>query len=390
MPRSPRGPAIPGPIHVPKPANDNIPKPANDNMRQRRSGLRSAKYSLRLSRYGFVGVGISLLTYYQALQRAKDQPDMGPFMDLQSGRWQIFCPIIGSLQYGYTQGTVCGGGFHDPVPGPGLFISPTDTWFHADGRYHWSPYYADPVPFFPDAIKQSAHWRRIEVAPKPAIAPGHRWYPDFEHDPFLDIPWLPRIDPEVEPPLRVRPRPDPVPRRLKPRQRPSRRSVPGHRPEFGPRTTTQPRPRTGTKLEPGRRNVPTSRPHDRRPPRKKEKEKKLIATNRVIQKLVNPVTEANDFVNSLFRALPRWVQNKCIGQHGVTIQARASCIYRNIDRMNVDKAVKNVILNEIEDRFFGALGKAQGKAKRNIFNQFGLQSVGTLAPKAPRKKRKKD
>lgn len=145
---------------------------------------------------------------------------------------------------------------------------------------------------------------------------------------------------------------------------------------------------------PGRIAVSPPTPHIRKPPGKHTKEKKLIiaAKNGATMIIYNGVTETRDFIKALWEGLPLkhrrlppgyilrgGEKNRKFGDHGrlkkptPTPQDMAWDIYKGLDHMDWDKALDNVVINELLDRFYGKLGRASAKASRSARFSHGIQ-----------------
>lgn len=95
------------------------------------------------------------------------------------------------------------------------------------------------------------------------------------------------------------------------------------------------------------------------------KERKINTKTYLLMRVVNAVTEGVDLVESAWDALPRSAQTRVKGKK-TTAWQKMQDVYRNIDKIDGRKFVKNVILNEIEDRFFGKIGRINAKLARRL------------------------
>lgn len=109
------------------------------------------------------------------------------------------------------------------------------------------------------------------------------------------------------------------------------------------------------------------------PPPKYTKERKFIFTphaNSVVGLLANGLGETADFVNAVYKALPRDVRPyKRIGA-----LEKASLVYKHFDRLDVQQALLNVVYNQIEDAIYGRIGRAVGRSHRRFFESTGYNS----------------
>lgn len=99
----------------------------------------------------------------------------------------------------------------------------------------------------------------------------------------------------------------------------------------------------------------------RRPPPPGTREKKVRATTAAalgaLQSVAHGVTEAIDMVDAVHSALPKSRQAKAqmVGGkwYNASPQAKLEAIYGNWDHVDMNKAVKNLIVNEVTDRLIG-------------------------------------
>jgi len=133
-------------------------------------------------------------------------------------------------------------------------------------------------------------------------------------------------------------------------------------------------------------------PHAQRPPRKDEAEQKKRVSYTAFVKfgraLANGISEADDFLDALFQSMPRWAQfNQGVKPGHPTFNqftGKATAVYRYIrsgkaDGNFVQKAVYNVIDNEVKDRIAGRIGrKGREIVRKNPYwtSPVGLQAGG--------------
>lgn len=226
-------------------------------------------------------------------------------------------------------------------------------------------------------------WKREMDTPPVTIIPT--FYPEVEPQPEKQPTYVPAPSPfpyflpDGLPILQ--PAPDPVrfPYRVIP-YIPRTNPWPQGRVNLEPSTDTWVDPRTPGSTDPGAepgvetdggQMVPTG-PHQNLPPGRTEKERKRSYSpgqemlKRLADGLGGTMAEGADYVDAVYDALDK----KCRGAR--TPQAKLQCIWKNFDHLNMKKAVENLVWNEVEDRFFGALGKINKKASRRLFpNQRG-------------------
>lgn len=146
-------------------------------------------------------------------------------------------------------------------------------------------------------------------------------------------------------------------------------------------TDTGTGPRTGTgsvRYKPPNHKVKT------RTSRTSKEKKYVMALNRgsVLGRIVGVAGEAGDFITAIYEALDYKCKKKMgtgSGTDGfVTMTDKATQLFLHMDCIDMDKAVKNLIANEIEDRVIGKIGKVGGKA--NAANPYGTGKGFMVGP----------
>ena len=109
---------------------------------------------------------------------------------------------------------------------------------------------------------------------------------------------------------------------------------------------------------------------------------------------VNAVTETRDFIQAMWDALPKRFKSMRRRTHGVgkfrstnapTVQAMFSDVYRRITGMQqeelaayTNKAIDNLITNQIKDYVFGKTGQQVAKASKADNRPIGYQAGPSL------------
>lgn len=201
--------------------------------------------------------------------------------------------------------------------------------------------------------------------PRPRPAPEPR--PGAPGKPSEEVPLHPPIELPVAPPwrddpvVRPRPRPDSPPRpRPQPQPEPEPEPFPGPAPQGGPA------PRGRLQLRP--RPVPRVRPAYYRlaKPGKRTKERKLRvrAVGAILANWKEALSEADDFVDAFWQALPRGQRGK-----GDDLHDKLQDLYRNWDKLPPGyfaEALENLIENQIEDAIIGTFDRMRSKAGRQL------------------------
>lgn len=220
--------------------------------------------------------------------------------------------------------------------------------------------FTDPRPEWPDPYLQPERAPIYLPLPLPTFTPFPEELPIQQPAPFpLPVPYplVPHVPDSPWPQGRQTQQPSaPVPGRFVPRQDP----YAGPSVEFGPDYNRPGPPHTWTPAPPGtkERKHPYSPIND--------------ALKSVIDDVLGPITEFNDIVDAIYKALPKGL---CPAK---TIQAKADCIYRHANEIDLNEAIQNIILNHFEDKVIGAVGakvKSQGHKRPTQLRGIGW-SVG--------------
>ena len=342
----PRYPPAFKPGALPVPANDNIPTPANDNWRPPMPKARVNANLPKWSTAARIARGSG-----RVLGRAV------PILGWVLTAWDLwnFYQVRPEGIEGYELVRRC-------KPGRGVFKQngqancsitiEMDPWLYpATGRpfalFEWSDdgLWGWPTPTA-HQFSPIAEWRRTEVSGTPVEDPNVVQAPQYWPEP-----WRP-------PAGRPRTRP-----RKRPRQRPSFPGLPFEpiAEPNGPPRTPLPRSQTLT-ITPGIKGQVSSNPYiARRPPGPGVKERKVKSNAPglllMLQKIAHTATEAIDFIDALHDALPKRFQAK----GDATPQQKAQAVYRHINEIDVELAIRNLIINHITDSVIGRSNAAVKK-----------------------------
>lgn len=209
------------------------------------------------------------------------------------------------------------------------------------------------------------------VAPVTSPPPLVKYWPDYAPLPqrILNPPRVyPVLDPNVQKLVPKTPRPPEAPAR-------SPQPVPP------PRARWETAPGTGGKAT---YNLPPQNPS---PPKRNERERKVKTPYGVaIFRVLDLISEGADAIGAFYDALPaatqkKWKCNDQIGgpnvgnflagpgsQYGVAgAKCKAEALWHNWNKVNIPKAIQNLIENEIEDRILGKAFAARDRLRpRNI------------------------
>lgn len=211
---------------------------------------------------------------------------------------------------------------------------------------------------------------RRDALPRPRLQQAHSFYPNEATLP--GIYWVPggAVAPTPLPvPYIVAPY---LPAWVGPDQLPE--SGRGYERGTLPRTT----PGWQVEIVPGQKPIVRTRPNPRRPPRARERERKQrlvgasAAVYRALQDTINFVTESDDFINAVWRAIPAELRPRRALHDPVNKMAD---IARHWDKLNVREALCNLVAENLEDRIYGATGRATQRASQRFGHLAGLESL---------------
>lgn len=217
--------------------------------------------------------------------------------------------------------------------------------------------------------------------------------------------YFPALDPDSLPIGQPAPSPQPVPYPMIPDRvsNPYRINQPDRgntAPEAGPVTAPEPEAPGAVIITP-HGNTTTRVKHQYKRPKPREKERKLrVPTDRLFFQVLSQLTEYNDYIAALYKALPNKYQVRFVlpsgdhiqrknGQWAVdynpTPQAKAKALYDAFDKLSdeelqdfVTDGFNNLLTNEIQDRIIGYISRGAGGLRRSeyVHNKVGGFQVG--------------
>ena len=231
------------------------------------------------------------------------------------------------------------GGLDLPFPPLGHWFSGKQTWLSPVGQ-----------------TQPAQHWTIPWIKPQT--------FPRVEPQP-LELPMFRPMSRPVSSPMPAQ-APKAVPWALIPLQRPLWRDSKTENHVRGPLPRVRPQART--------------RPARPRPPGPKTRERKALATGGLngIKKLINFVTESLDALNALYKALPADLRRKLFMDSGryMTPQDKIAALWKNYDQIDLNKAVLNLIMENLQDKWIGKFAKAGQKERGRIFDRHGFDYKG--------------
>lgn len=222
-------------------------------------------------------------------------------------------------------------------------------------------------------------------------APGWVSPPAIDPDPFVWVDPFPPGDPAVDPDPVPSPEPAPDPA-VEPQPgtwpypfpfpmpqpgatpQPDPAVLPSELPSIGGITVTSPggRPRTRINL----------RPHRRRPPRRREKEKKIRASRifLAVQEAIGQMTEAADLVDVAFKSIPCAHKRAggVVGVKGIRAFEKAEFIAKYHVLIDGKEFQRNYLKNQFEDMFYGMTSPEKAYYSQ-MFEATGVSAGGKFA-----------
>lgn len=376
----------------PRPANDNFPKPANDNFRIQ-GGSRRVNFTRFMQHYQLAKGVVNAVRFIVSRNVVRDPPLDGYVLTLScsggGGPWNHLAGFPSCAgPFVISPSAMANGGLDGSPARPPVI-------------YKWGPYSHDHPSggqyYFP-----GQRWTRVVTAGKPQIVTTQKQI--IVREPYTyQVPfWKPFTAPGFEPEVL------PWPWRAIPQRRPSGLPEDGERgngprpaapasPDWlpGPGTTfifrpgnrpvTRPPVQPGT--DPGTGTNPRPKP---RRVRKREKEKKRFAKiSGVPARIVSAVTETADVIDALYEALPKHIRtklwraeyykNKGTDQFTtLSPQDKAWYIYKYWKHLDLDQALVNIGLNQIEDFLIGQASSRTRKRHREAGGLTGFFAGPTL------------
>lgn len=269
---------------------------------------------------------------------------------------QASCPNLSLWQAG-----------SEPAAEP-VYFSSFRIWYYYKFDHYWNGY---------NYYKKSMAWKENSpYLPGTPIGmkalPVRRWHPAQDAmaaiDPLSQPVGAPEPDPNLAPKPRALPKRGENPWRSPEEQRQASYDVP-------PRPGETPRPDVrGRRVvrEIGKPNQVTAASPKREPPGPRVKEKKVRSKfARVVGAIVNEVSETTDYIDAVFKALPkkrrpRWMKRP---------DQRIHQIWTHWDELDWEQVAINLVLNEIEDRSIGYLGKKSKQAREAVAAVLGVDPL---------------
>jgi len=191
--------------------------------------------------------------------------------------------------------------------------------------------------------------RPLVIPVDPLMVPGNPLTPQIDPFPMPD-PFSPVPVPRPRPAPRVKPVNPPV-------ARPRNHSG---QPSYAPTVQVDP------SALPGARPVPVKNPSS---PRTKERKLILAISKRTFVGVVlNVVGETADFIECFYDALPKNIRREFERKYGIYGKVSASQklfgLWQHFARLDWNAVIHNLVMNELEDRFFGKIGKLGAIANR--------------------------
>ena len=237
----------------------------------------------------------------------------------------------------------------------------------------------------PSDLKAASHaaWGRPKGT-YPDPSPSPRWASTLSQ-PAVRPGINPAIDPFALPINQPVPDRKALPWRLTPYLQPNPWRSPHEQTQRGPQPAANAAPKVHPRIDidiSGRVRVdPTPRPHQRRKPPPNVRERKVdMRVGGVAAAVIGFTTEGLDFINAVYKALPDqykpgyyFVRGKWVKRWNASQWQRMNALWRHWDKVDIGQAINEVAKNQIEDKIFGGIGAAVGKATFRAGFHRGIQ-----------------
>lgn len=272
-----------------------------------------------------------------------------------------------------------------PITGQAIPVEPLGSPIRvgANTLGYWIPSADNTGNPLTDRWGQESSWREDLSQPdyqgEPGTGTSTQLVPSFVNVPLVvgEPIAFPEPDPFGSPDPRLRPPPRPRPTStpdnpLDPAPGPQRAEPPATDrliPSRGSKPSDRPAQRTDIAPGAGVKTGPAT--HSSKPPPPGEVERKVAIKSkavRIVTNIVNGVTESLDVINSLWDALPKQYQTRKRGER-TTPQQKTADLIKHYEQIDINAAIYNIGVNQIEDYVFGRAGQALGKASKK--NPFG-------------------
>lgn len=226
-----------------------------------------------------------------------------------------------------------------------------------------------------DGTRFEVDHAHVYPSPGPTVIPAPEW---LWTAPGTALPW-PSVDPLSLPIGQPVPDPAPIPYRAIPGIRPNPMRAPQEQRRSGGDSLPRRQPYTVPgevwqyDYPPAGRTAPRGSPSSIpiQPPPRGTRERKVIANipgSHFSAKLINLVTETKDAVDAFWWALPAKFRK------GTLLPDRFRDLWQHWDEVDMGKALRNLIRNEITDQVVGRIGRAVSRTYRN--NPYWTRPVG--------------
>lgn len=405
---------------VPTPANSNFRIPrnaANDNLPQFRRPPAAAKVPFGFTKKAlrflpYVGTAIAIAELYQWANRQENEPNdyLAPGFYVRSDCGRPEHKIF-TTAWSYA----CAASFQSPTEIPNASDFPNAL---SVGYSTWEEIVLPPPAINPYKYQKSKGYFRTSAG---SPLPGTDFYAGAQGRPAIWTPvyvqpgFYPAANPDAIPIGQPMATPRPIPYRAIPHRQPS--GFPqapswGYDDPSAPEESSNPGAGPTVTVEPGK--VTHSAPRHRyKRPNKREKEVKLNATIKGVlgggvEQIISALTESNDAINAIYDALPdkykvqMWVVNRAPydkyyfrnysdgvyrgrEKYGtanryhrevrnlVKPQDKLRQIYKHLDKIDFQKAIQNLVMNEVEDRIIGKLSQGASGLNKHLNKGAGIQ-----------------
>lgn len=369
------------------PANDNLPIPANDNIAAALEMVLpeiAPRILPRVAARVIPALALAMLAYELSKRFWNPlSPNGENFIYVDPAKWQLDSLCNPNANFGHYTATWpnCAGQYavnkrnaQNSGPNPATY----SIWENTEVAYPPSGFFTYMKPGIRYIKVPGSFTGRINIRNAP--------YVGF---PMVPTPWSPAhpsLNPAAVKPLAPGPgiTPSGIPWTALPGVGPNPNAPKSTQRDVGYGTggnvarDGEPTAHTGTAGEPVGRTAPG---HEYRPPPRGTREAKGIvepgAAN-LIRRMFDAISEFEDLVDAVYWSIsgvkklpPKWYRDPLGNWHrqNPSLLDKTRFVYDNVSNIDLGRMLQNIAIAQLQDAFWGAIGRAQAKGARNVYEQ---------------------
>ncbi|WP_324742997.1 hypothetical protein U8326_06240 [Tsuneonella sp. CC-YZS046] len=245
-------------------------------------------------------------------------------------------------------------------------VAPYSPSYNVEGT-RWAPRVVTLAPPWPNSINYEMY--EVRTNGWKDVRPSQRW---LKKTTWVEPPYVDEVPEHYE--VQMQPAPA-IGTAMNPNVMRGMPTVPElePKPDLATDTATETQPAVAVAKTIGLSGIYPARPRRRRPPRRRERERKMLSRSARIGialfKILDKMSESAEVVDALYEALPeetrkKWKCNRSdfgidqAGQYGIdNADCKAQALYHNFHKVDVQTAVENIIKNEIQDKILGYINR---------------------------------